>query len=48
MTGKGAAMTFQEAYDKGNEALKHNQLADARKFFEEALKLKPNDIYTMN
>ena len=41
-------MDFQEAYAKGSEALKENRLEDARNLLETALKLKPNDIYTMN
>jgi len=41
-------MDFQEAYTKGSEALKENRLDEARTLLETALKLKPNDIYTMN
>ena len=41
-------MDFQEAYTRGSEALKLNNLDEAQKYFEAALKLKPNDIYTMN
>ena len=33
-------MDFQEVYAKGNEALKQKQYDDARKYFEEAIKLK--------
>ncbi|MDN5279776.1 MAG: Anaphase-promoting complex, cyclosome, subunit 3, partial [Clostridiales bacterium] len=41
-------MTFQEAYEKGNEALRLNNYDEAQKHFEEALRIKPNDVYTMN
>ena len=42
------SMDFQEAYSKGNEALKEKNLEEARKYLEIATKLKPNDVYAIN
>ena len=41
-------MDFQEAYSKGNEALKQKNYKEAKKFFETAIELKPNDVYATN
>ena len=41
-------MDFQEAYAKGNEALKQKNFEEARNYFEEAIKIKPNDVYAIN
>ena len=41
-------MDFQEAYSKGSEAFKQKSFEEARKYLEEAIKLKPNDVYAIN
>ncbi|MBR4328435.1 MAG: tetratricopeptide repeat protein, partial [Candidatus Riflebacteria bacterium] len=41
-------MDFQEAYSKGSEAFKQKNFEEARKYLEEAIKLKPNDVYAIN
>lgn len=41
-------MDFQEAYKQGCEALKAKNYARARELFREALKEKPDDVYTLN
>ena len=41
-------MDFQQLYSMGNEALKQKDFESAKKYFEEAINLKPDDIYATN